>query len=99
MITRIVKMKLKTGHSGLFKDIFYESQELIRTFDGCMGVELMVDHSDPDEYFTISRWLSQEHLDSYRESVLFKTTWSKVKPLFSVKAEAWSLVHDLKYDL
>ena len=94
MITRFVKMTFKPGHVPLFKNIFYESQKLIQAFDGCIKVELMKDTNKEDVYFTLSYWRNEDDLNIYRQSNLFKSTWSKVKPLFSEKAEAWSLIND-----
>jgi quinol monooxygenase YgiN len=83
MITRIVKMTFKSEHINDFQQIFHESQNLIKAFDGCIRLELMKDIDDENTFFTISH--------SYRSSYLFKNTWSKVKPLFAEKALAWSL--------
>ena len=91
MITRIVKMTFKSEHINDFQQIFHESQNLIKAFDGCIRLELMKDIEDENTFFTISHWESKEYLDSYRSSYLFKNTWSKVKPLFAEKALAWSL--------
>lgn len=91
MITRIVKMTFKSEYINDFKQIFHESQNLIKAFDGCIRLELMKDNDDENTFFTISLWESKEYLESYRNSYLFKNTWSKVKPLFSEKALAWSL--------
>jgi quinol monooxygenase YgiN len=41
-------------------------------------------------YFTYSVWDSQEHLDAYRFTPLFKMVWPKVKEWFADKPEAWS---------
>ena len=94
MITRIVKMTFIHQNFDSFKEIFYESQKLITAFDGCIRLELMKDVSNECIFFTISYWQSEEKLNSYRDSYLFKNTWSKVKPLFSEKAMAWSLSSD-----
>jgi quinol monooxygenase YgiN len=91
MITRIVKMTFKLECIEEFKEIFQESQNLIKAFDGCNRLELMKDIDDENTFFTISHWESQEYLELYRNSYLFKNTWSKVKPLFAEKALAWSL--------
>ncbi len=91
MITRIVKMTFKSEYINDFKQIFHESQNLIKAFDGCIRLELMKDNDDENTFFTISLWESKEYLESYRSSYLFKNTWSKVKPLFAEKALAWSL--------
>lgn len=92
MITRVVKMTFKPESVQGFKEIFYASQKLIREFEGCNRVDLMRDLNNECVFFTLSYWDSEEDLNSYRQSYLFKNTWSKVKPLFSEKAEAWSLI-------
>jgi len=92
MITRVVKMTFKPESVQGFKEIFYDSQKLIRAFEGCNRVDLMRDLNNECVFFTLSFWDSEEDLNAYRQSYLFKNTWSKVKPLFSEKAEAWSLI-------
>lgn len=92
MITRVVKMTFKPESIQAFKEIFYASQKLIDSFEGCNRVDLMRDLNNECVFFTLSYWDSEEDLNSYRQSYLFKNTWSKVKPLFSEKAEAWSLI-------
>lgn len=92
MITRVVKMTFKPESIQAFKEIFYDSQKLIRAFEGCNRVDLMRDLNNECVFFTLSYWDNEEDLNSYRHSYLFKNTWSKVKPLFSEKAEAWSLI-------
>ncbi len=99
MITRIVKMTLKPESIEGFNEIFYASQKLIRAFEGCNRLELMNDINNECIYFTFSYWNTEEDLNIYRNSYLFKNTWSKVKPMFSVKAEAWSLISNSKQSL
>ncbi len=91
MITRIVKMSFKKQEIDSFLKIFHESQSLINAFDGCIDVNLFQDKQDPRILFTISHWKSSDHLDQYRKSELFKTTWARTKVLFDAKPEAWSL--------
>lgn len=76
-----------------FKLIFSETATLISSSIGCHGVDLMQDAGNETVFFTLSKWESEGHLNLYRSSELFKTTWGKVKPLFSEKAEAWSLTN------
>jgi quinol monooxygenase YgiN len=91
MITRIVKMTFKPENLEIFIETFNESQRSIKAFDGCVRLDLMKDLNDECTFFTISHWNSEDDLESYRNSYLFKNIWSKVKPLFAKKAEAWSL--------
>lgn len=91
MITRIVKMTFQNENIGEFIKIFEESKILIQSFEGCLRLELLKDQSNDFTFFTISHWNSEEELEQYRSSYLFKSTWSKVKPLFSEKAQAWTL--------
>lgn len=91
MVTRIVKMTFKPESVESFKQIFSESKKLISNFEGCLHLELLIDINDKNTFFTLSKWNSEADLEHYRESYIFKNTWSKVKPLFGAKAEAWSL--------
>ncbi|MEJ7694884.1 antibiotic biosynthesis monooxygenase family protein [Daejeonella sp.] len=95
MITRIVKLTFRTEDVQHFVQIFTESATLIQSFDGCAGVQLMKDASNQNVYFTLSKWQSEDHLNTYRSSELFKTTWAQVKPMFSEKPEAWSLAETI----
>lgn len=90
MITRIVKMKFKSDQVETFLGIFRESAPLIRSFPGCRGVKLMRESGAPSTLFTISQWDSLEHLELYRSSDLFQSTWAQTKLLFEGKPEAWS---------
>jgi autoinducer 2-degrading protein len=92
MITRIVKMTFRPENIDVFMEIFTTYQKQIRAFDGCNGVDLMKDLNNECIFFTLSFWHTEEDLNAYRESYIFKNTWSKVKPMFSESAEAWSLI-------
>ena len=92
MILRIVKMEFQQKEVNTFLDLFFATREKIANFDGCSGVELLTSVDDENVFFTYSTWKSEEHLENYRNSELFKKTWTKTKLLFSNKPEAWSLV-------
>ena len=93
MIIRVVKMAFREDTVNLFIEIFNQTRQAIEQFEGCRSVELMKDANTKDQYFTLSRWETEEDLQNYRDSYLFKSTWAKVKPLFLHQAEAWSLKH------
>ena len=92
MIKRIVMMELLPGREASFLDIFEDAKKEIRAMSGCEGLEVL--RSDQEGHvsvWTISFWQSEDDLNAYRSSALFKKTWSAVKPLFSGKARAWTL--------
>ncbi|MBC7744014.1 MAG: antibiotic biosynthesis monooxygenase [Flavobacterium sp.] len=91
MITRIVKLNLHPQYSKKFEQIFYQSRASIENFDGCQTTTLFKVSGTESQYFTISYWQSEKHLENYRASLLFKNIWQQVKPLFSSKAEAYTL--------
>lgn len=91
MITRLVKLSLHPDKTTEFETIFYQSQALIEGFEGCEKTNLFKVSGSAGQYFTISYWQNEQHLENYRASDLFKNVWSTVKPLFSAKAEAWTL--------
>lgn len=90
MIVRIVKMHFREEEVERFQQVFENSKEQIRNFPGVKHLELLQGSKDKNIFFTYSHWESEEHLESYRKSTLFKTTWAKTKPLFKEAAEAWS---------
>jgi quinol monooxygenase YgiN len=73
-----------------FKQIFEQSKEKIRAFDGCNHLELLQDKDFPHIFMTYSYWRDEHALEKYRHSELFQTTWSKTKILFSDKPLAFS---------
>lgn len=70
---------------------FEANKDRIRAFKGCQFLELYRDKNNTNVFFTYSYWDSELDLESYRHSELFKTVWSKTKPLFNMKPEAWSV--------
>jgi quinol monooxygenase YgiN len=91
MIVRVVKMTFVAEKLDDFLAVFAASKDKIRNFEGCQHLELLQDTKHKNILFTYSHWDSEAHLEEYRNSELFKTTWAKTKVLFAGKAEAWSL--------
>jgi len=91
MITRLVKLSLKADKASEFEKLFYQTQALIEGFEGCHTTNLFKISGSASQYFTISYWNTEQDLENYRMSNLFKNVWSQVKPLFAENAEAWTL--------
>ena len=70
---------------------FDANKALIRAFDGVQHLALLRDKTHSNVFFTYSIWESESHLENYRNSDLFKGVWTKTKPLFEAKPEAWSV--------
>jgi heme-degrading monooxygenase HmoA len=90
MLIRIVRMTFQEDKIEDFLIIFNRSKHLIRGFEGCQQLELLRDKNAHNVMLTYSNWLSEEHLNAYRDSELFKTTWAATKVLFSDKPVAFS---------
>ena len=88
---RVVKMTFQKEKVNDFLANFNANKTDIRGFDGVEYLELLKDKNNPHVFFTYSVWESEAHLENYRKSDLFKSVWSKTKPLFSEPAEAWSM--------
>lgn len=91
MLVRIVKMEFQQEKVNTFLDLFNITRDKIANFDGCLGVEWLQTIDNENLFFTYSKWNSEKDLENYRNSELFKETWSKTKALFSNKPEAWSM--------
>ena len=74
-----------------FIENFNLVKEQIRCFEGCKFLELYRDKQQKNVFFTYSYWKTEADLENYRKSDLFKNVWSKTKPLFNAKPEAWSV--------
>jgi quinol monooxygenase YgiN len=91
MLKRIVRMTFREDATEAFLTIFNASRFRIRHFEGCHSLELLRDKHQPNVFVTLSVWQSEEHLNAYRDSELFKATWSATKALFLDKPMAFSL--------
>lgn len=91
MFVRIVKMSFNEIDINTFLENFDANKHKIRAFKGCQFLELYRDKNDTNVFFTYSYWNSETDLETYRQSDLFKNVWSKTKPLFNTKPEAWSV--------
>ncbi|TYA54323.1 putative quinol monooxygenase [Formosa maritima] len=91
MFVRIVKMSFNEIHIDEFLRNFHLNKERIRNFEGCRFLELYRDKTNSNIFFTYSYWNTEADLNAYRQSELFKNVWSKTKPLFNDKPEAWSV--------
>ncbi|RCR68785.1 putative quinol monooxygenase [Larkinella punicea] len=91
MLVRIVRMTFQETNTADFLAIFEASKQKIRTFSGCLHLELLRDLDNPAVYVTYSHWETPEALEKYRHSELFKTTWAATKRLFAERATAFSV--------
>jgi len=74
-----------------FMDMFTATCSKIASFEGCKSLQLLNDIELRNVFFTHSTWESEKHLENYRNSELFKQTWTKTKAMFSAKPQAWSM--------
>lgn len=90
MINRIVRMSFEHDKVNEFIELFNASKHKIAAFPGCTSLKLLRDAHEHHVFFTYSTWESQEHLDEYRKSELFKQVWSHTRTMFNNKPMAWS---------
>ena len=91
MLIRIVRMTFKEGSREAFLQNFDQNKAFIRNFPGCQYLELLQGLDAKKNVFaTYSYWKTEEDLNNYRYSDLFKATWADTKKLFSKKPEAIS---------
>ncbi|MGB5188774.1 putative quinol monooxygenase [Robiginitalea sp.] len=91
MLTRIVKMTFEPENIPSFERLFQASEVGIRSFPGCLKVNLLQDLRDPSVFFTYSLWESEAALEAYRQSDFFQGVWGQTRKLFSERPKAWSL--------
>lgn len=91
MFVRIVKMGFEASNIETFLQNFNNNKEKIRNSKGCRLLELYRDKKEPTLFFTYSYWETEQDLENYKNSDLFKVVWAKTKVLFNQKPEAWSV--------
>lgn len=91
MIKRLVKLTFKSEKIEDFKSFIADGKSNIRAYEGCEKLEIWQDINDSRVFFTYSHWISESHLENYRQSELFKDYWANVKKWFDDKPLAWSL--------
>jgi quinol monooxygenase YgiN len=89
-LIRVVRMTFRPEEVPAFLENFEAHKILIRNFPGCRHLELWQDHNQKNIFVTYSHWESEEALNQYRDSELFKSVWNYTKALFSEKTQAWS---------
>ena len=91
MFVRIVKMSFQPEKIEEFLANFNTKKEFIRNSPGCRLLELYRDKTNSDIFFTYSYWDTEQDLENYRSSDLFKGVWKQTKVLFNDKPLAWSV--------
>ena len=91
MFVRIVKMSFQPEKIEEFLNNFNSKKEFIRNSPGCRLLELYRDKTNPNIFFTYSYWDTEQDLENYRDSDLFKGVWTQTKVLFNDKPFAWSV--------
>jgi quinol monooxygenase YgiN len=90
MILRVVRMTFRPESVPAFLENFEKNKSAIRSFPGCQHLELWQDENSENIFLTYSHWESEEYLNQYRDSELFKSVWSFTKALFAEKPQAFS---------
>lgn len=90
-LIRIVRMTFQEDKTEAFLEIFRQSKEKIRHFEGCTHLTLMQDYHQPHIFTTYSHWEDDKALDRYRHSDLFRGVWADTKQLFAERPVAFSL--------
>ena len=84
-------MTFREDKTDEFQEIFEISKDKIKAMSGCQYLELLRDINHPNIFMTHSHWNSENDLNNYRDSELFKETWAKTKALFADKPFAFSV--------
>ena len=84
-------MTFREDSSETFKEFTITIKDKIRSFEGCLHLDIFRDIKNPNIFFTYSHWDTEEHLYKYRYSDFFKKTWAKTKQWFDDKPSAWSV--------
>lgn len=95
MITRFVRLHFKPEFVEEFLKLYQNAEVHIRNMQGCVGVKLLRDISDPSVFFTLSEWRDEQALEQYRHSAFFLALWPTVKAGFATAPVAFSTIEEI----
>lgn len=81
-----------------FLQIFESSKDKIRSFPGCLHLQLLADAHATNVFSTYSIWEQEQNLNEYRNSELFGQIWPETKRLFEAPPVAHSYIQKIKLD-
>ena len=84
MFVRIVKMSFEPEKVEEFLSNFDKIKDKVRSYKGCNLLELYRDKDNTNILFTYSYWDTEQDLENYRNSELFKGIWAKPKPYLMI---------------
>lgn len=90
-LIRVVRMTFQEDKVSQFLSNFDQNKKHIRNFEGCEHLTLSRDAQAHNIFYTYSIWESEDHLNAYRKSDLFKGVWANTKILFADKPQAFSM--------
>jgi quinol monooxygenase YgiN len=61
----VVKLIVKKGMEQEMVEGAAKPQELTRAEEGCLFYDLVVDKADPQKYYLVEKWTSQDALDKH----------------------------------
>jgi quinol monooxygenase YgiN len=91
-LVRIVRLHFLPEKRKDFQNIFEYGRNVVLSSEGCESLELLCDQDNPNVYYTISKWKSEKHLNTYRASEEFRNYWPEIKSCLKEKAEVWNLM-------
>ena len=65
-VTAFLDIHVKTESLADAPDVLRETLIATRGFDGCLGVDVLVDTEDPTHFVLVEKWASLEHDTAYR---------------------------------
>lgn len=84
-------MTFRDDTAAVFEEFTKTIADTIRSFDGCLHLDIYRDINSPAIFFSYSHWESEEYLENYRMSDFFRKTWTQTKTWFGDKPSAWSV--------
>ncbi|TFD85259.1 antibiotic biosynthesis monooxygenase [Cryobacterium serini] len=65
-ITAFLDIHVKPESLAEAPDVIHDTLLATRAFDGCLGVDVLVDTEDPTHFVLVEKWISLDHDTAYR---------------------------------
>ncbi len=89
-LTALLELEFKADSLDDAKKVMTRVLDETRAFDGCVGIEILVDQKNEARWVVVEKWQSQEHDTAYRK---FRAGEGAITDLGPLLAGAPKLTH------
>lgn len=81
MIAVMSRIRVCQGDSEALADQYRQRSRLVEQQPGCLGVEILRNRNDPDEFVVYTRWHTEADYQNYRRSSAYRHAHQRISDI------------------